>query len=233
MSPLFARPDLSPTLMYFDNMGAGSAAGAAQGVIAFGTNSLVIQPIAPYNELFPGDMIVSTAMLNISHAALTATLSSSAFSSSFMIGVYTRVNSTQLSLVNSVNTSITKAAATANTTLFSGGGARWLTIHSSQWSAPPVFSEERYWFAVLAKTSGLYVPASSVGQYMLHSLQRFGTFGSSNVTATSMKHFPFMGVLSASTTAIPATLAESQINAVQASAGWIPHIVFNNRESVL
>lgn len=235
MSPAWGRPDASPALDYFDNMGAMAAAGGvAVSSATLAYNTLVVQPLTPFNEVFPGNMTVSTMMLDLSHSALTATASSSAFSSSFMLGVYTMANSTLLSLLNSVSSALTRAAATANTSVFSGGGARWLTFHSSQWSAPPIFTTGRYWCGALVRSSNFNVPGSSIGQYLLNSAQRQGTFGTSNVTATSMAWQPFMGIWSASQTVLPVSIAASGLNKVNASwANFIPHLAFNNVRSAL
>lgn len=223
-------------ISYFDNMGAGTNATAAQGVQAYAPRSVVLQPLTPYNEVFPGVMTVSTMMLNMSWASFTNTnsaASTGAYSSSFQVGVYTMVNSTQLTLINSANSSFTKAAASANSTLYSGAGPRWVTFDQSLWSSTPVFTPGRYWFGVNMNTSSNSIPGSSVGQWMFGTNQRFGTFGSSNVTATSMKHFPFLGVLSNSTSGMPGSIAASAVMGVQASAGWVPHVVFNNRASAI
>lgn len=219
-----------PSVSYFDNMGGGNSAQAVTSTTAT-YNTLNLFPLSPFNELFPGEMTVSTLMFNISHSALTATASSSAFTSSILMGLYTMSNSTRLDLVNSVAVTFSKAANAGNTTLFSGGGARWFTAHSSQWSSTPTLSQGRYWVGVICRSSNFNVPMSSIGQFMLNTVQRMGTFGTSAVTNTGMGWFPFMGIWSASQSALPASVAASGVNQASVAANWIPHIVFNNRAS--
>jgi hypothetical protein len=221
-----ASVNAGPALSYFDNaLAAGSAPQVTQ---APQFNTLGIFPMNPANEIFPGNMTVSTMMLGVSHPALTATLSSSAFTSSIMWGIYTLANSTLLSLLNSGSSALTKAAATANTTLFSGGGARWVTFTSGNWSSSPVFTPGQYWMASLIRSAGLNVPGGFEGGSFLSSGQRQGTFGTSAATNTGMGWFPFMGLLSASTAAIPATIAAASVNQATAGANFVPHVVFNN-----
>jgi hypothetical protein len=215
-----------PALNYFDNaLAAGSAPMAAQS-IAY--NTLSIFPMNPANEIFPGVMTVQTMMWGLIASQLTTTVASTAFSSSFMWGIYTLVNSTQLSLLNSGNSSFTKAANTGNSSLYSGAGARWLTFHSSLWSSSPVFTGGEYWMGVIIKSSSTNFTASLEGASMLSSGQRQGTFGTSNVTNTGMGWFPFMGIWSVSQTTPPVSIAASGVNQAAAGANFVPHIVFNN-----
>lgn len=220
-----ASINVEPNLTYFDNAlaaGGGISAQAPQ------YNTLGIFPFNPANEVFPGYMTVSTMLWNISHASLTATASSSAFTSSFMWGIYTLVNSTQLSLLNSGSSALTKAAATANTSLFSGGGARWVTFSSGNWSTTPVFTPGQYFMATLVRSSNLNVPASFHGASFQSSGQRQGTFGTSAATNTGLGWYPFMGVLNASTAAIPGSISAGSINQAVSGANFVPNVIFNN-----
>ena len=64
---------------------------------------LLVQPISPSNELFPMNITVTRADLNFSGSATTSSTNlSQAFTSSFMLGFYTRSNSTRIDLMNSV-----------------------------------------------------------------------------------------------------------------------------------
>jgi hypothetical protein len=162
--PLFGRPDTAPIVNYFDNAGGNTAPVALASTTAV-YNTLNLFPLTPYNEIFPGNMTVSTLMFNISHVSLTATASSSSFTSSILLGIYTMSNSTRLDMINSVPVTFSKAANAGNSSLFSGGGARWFTAHSSQWSASPTLTQGRYWAGVIVRSSNFNVPALSLGQY--------------------------------------------------------------------
>jgi hypothetical protein len=210
-----------PPIDYFDNMGgAGGASGITQTAMTF--NTLLLQPLTPFNELFPGKMTASTAMLQFS---VNATASSS-HSSTVGVGIYTRVNETQLSLLNSVATSWAQGAATNQTASYHG--QRWLTIHSSQWSAQPVFNQSMYWMGLFVRSSNASHTGSFVGQVLQNSVQRSGSIMSSVATNTQLAHYPFMGIHSVSQTAFPATVAHSDINKAHALAPFVPNIVFNN-----
>jgi phosphoheptose isomerase len=210
-----------PPIDYFDNMGgAGGASGITQTAMTF--NTLLLQPLTPFNELFPGKMTASTAMLQFS---VSATASSS-HSSTVGVGIYTRVNETQLSLLNSVATSWAQGAATNQTASYNG--QRWLTIHSSQWSAQPVFNQSMYWMGLFVRSSNASHTGSFVGQVLQNSVQRSGSIMSSVATNTQLAHYPFMGIHSVSQTAFPATIAHSDINKAHALAPFVPNIVFNN-----
>jgi hypothetical protein len=228
--PLFGRPDTAPIVNYFDNAGGNTAPVALASTTAV-YNTLNLFPLTPYNEIFPGNMTVSTLMFNISHVSLTATASSSSFTSSILLGIYTMSNSTRLDMINSVPVTFSKAANAGNSSLFSGGGARGFTAHSSQWSASPTLTQGRYWAGVIVRSSNFNVPALSLGQYALHTAQRQGTFGTSGVTNTGIGWFPFMGLWSVSQTVLPASIAASGVNQAVSLGNFIPHIVFNNRAS--
>jgi hypothetical protein len=168
-------------------------------------------------------MTANTAMLQFS---ISATASSS-HSSTVGLGIYTRVNETQLSLLNSVATSWAQAAATNQTASYHG--QRWLTIHSSQWSAQPVFDERsQYWFALRVRSSNASHTGSFVGQFLQNQVQRSGSIMSSVATNTQLAHYPFMGIHSVSQTALPVSIAHSDINKNHALANFIPNVVFNN-----
>jgi hypothetical protein len=213
--PLFGRPDTAPIVNYFDNAGGNTAPVALASTTAV-YNTLNLFPLTPYNEIFPGNMTVSTLMFNISHVSLTATASSSSFTSSILLGIYTMSNSTRLDMINSVPVTFSKAANAA---------------HSSQWSASPTLTQGRYWAGVIVRSSNFNVPALSLGQYALHTAQRQGTFGTSGVTNTGIGWFPFMGLWSVSQTVLPASIAASGVNQAVSLGNFIPHIVFNNRAS--
>ena len=194
---------------------------------------LLVQPISPSNELFPMNITVTRADLNFSGSATTSSTNlSQAFTSSFMLGFYTRSNSTRIDLLNSVLLSTAAGASTAN---YSRAlGARYLSMHSSLFSSLPVFTEGgRYWFAQLIRTAGAIYTSNSYlmqfGMYQGATSQRSGQLGAAASSGTSYNAwYPFMGVHSLTThTALPASLAHSDLNKASSLANWIPHLMLN------
>lgn len=194
---------------------------------------LIVQPVSPSNELFPMNISVTRMDLNFSGSATTSSSNiSAAFTSSFMLGFYTRVNSTQLSLFNSVLLSTAAGASTAN---YSRAlGARYLSMHSSLFSSSPVFTEGgRYWFAQLIRTSGAIYTSNSYlmqfGMYQGATAQRSGQLGAASSGNTSFNAwYPFMGVHSLTThTALPVSLGHTDLNKASSLANWIPHLLMN------
>lgn len=216
------------TGLYFDNMVPQNSLQA----ITYTTVStamfgrVIIQPLTPANELFPFNITADTLRLGFSNSGSSNI--SQAFTSSWFLGIYTRVNSTQLSLVNSVSTSYGLAANNANSGSFLG--ARWLSFQSSQWSSAPHFGPVRYFFAFLARTSGAaYASISLAGMHLGQSNQRSGYMATAASSNTSHNAWhPFMGVHSLTThTAMPTAIANSEINKATAYANFIPQVIFD------
>jgi len=194
---------------------------------------MIIQPMSPANEQFPFDISATQANLNFSGGSTSTSVMSGAFSSSFLLGFYTRANATQLSLLNSCSAAITGAANNANSSLFNG--ARYLSFHSSQFSSPPNFDGgNRYFFAQIIRTSGsMYAGTAVLQQYGMHignSIQRSGQLGvAASSNATYNAWYPFMGVHSLTThTAFPVSIAHSDISKASAYANFIPHLMLLN-----
>jgi hypothetical protein len=215
--------------LYFDNMFQQNS---VQGITYTSVSTqmigrLLLQPLAPGNELFPYDMTASTMLLGFSNGG-TSTMSA-AHSSSWHVGVYARVNSTQLSLINSASTSYGLAANASNSASYSG--ARWLSIHSTQWSSEPVFVQgSRYFFGLIARSGGAtYNSVSLAGMHLGQSVQRQGMMAAAASSNTSYNAWhPFMGVHATTTfTAMPATVANSQINKASQYANFIPQVIFD------
>lgn len=199
--------------------------------LAIPFKSMLVQPLSPIEGYgFPGDMTISTLMMNMS-GSQTATSAASAWSSSFSssvsFGVYWLANSSQLTLVNSASTSWSAPANSQNSTIWAG--PRFLTFHSSQWSTTPVLSYgERYWYGVIHNSSNFSnMGPSWLGQYVGASTQRSGTIGVSQAVNTSQGMVPFLGIYSASLSSMPGSIANSQINKVNASAGFAPAVILN------
>jgi hypothetical protein len=213
--------------------------GMALGSTSLNTNvaggRLLIQPMSPANELFPFNISATRADLDFWGGKTTSSANwSAAFSSTFFLGFYTRVNSTQLSIVNSVSKSFTGPLSSQNSSMFVG--PRFLSFHSSAFSSAPNFTEGgRYWFAQLVRTSGaIYTETGTVGNFQLGmyqggSTQRSGQIGVGPSSGTSSNAwYPFMGVHSLTThTSLPGTLGNSDINKASTNANFIPHLMLN------
>ncbi len=214
---------------YFDNM----LQQVSQPALAFSSIStgmahrLLLQPLAPGNELFPYAMTASTMLMGFSNSGSSAV--SGAHSSSWYVGIYTRVNSTQLSLLNSVSTSYGMAANVGNSASYMG--ARWLSFHSSQWSSAPGFAQgSRYFFGVMARTAGvMYASVSFAGMHLGNSVQRSGQMAAAASSNTSFNAWhPFMGVHSLTThTAMPVSIANADINKASVYANFVPQVIFD------
>ncbi len=212
----------SPTLtVWANNFGSGS--GAVQGTANM---SLLVFPLSPAPGMFPGIMTASTLLLGMS-GNLTATASSSSHSFSVSLGLYTLANSTQLSLMNSASTTFgTGAGATGNSSMYHG--PRQLSFHSSQWSVVPALSQTQYWIGLWMRSSNLAVPMSVSGfRWMGPSFS--GLLGVGNTDSSASRPFPGMGVFSGTfSSAMPGSIAFSQLRQADANAAVIPTIVIRN-----
>jgi hypothetical protein len=216
-------------LSYYDNMVPnGLASPLTQQAISY--NTLILSPLDPSNEMFAGNMTVSTMLMQMSQSAQTTATASTAYSSTIDIGIYTRPNGTALSLANSARSSWAAAANTSASRMVHG--LRWLSIHSSQWSSSPAFTAGRYYVGVLMRSAGTSHNASAMGQVHMGSNLRSGTVNVSASTGnTGMGAFPLMGLLSVSTASLPASVAASAVNQAVVGAGFIPALAFNNLTS--
>ena len=153
---------------------------------------------------------------------------SSSHTVSVSIGIYSD-NASNLTLINSASTSWALGAATGNTSNYHG--PRWLSFVSSQWSSAPNFAQGgEYVFGIRFSTSNYAPPLSYFGQNYMLSNQRSGFIGTSIATATTLGQGNYWnGVIN--TTALPSSIAASQVNRNNASAIFIPHIILNNRYS--
>jgi len=174
--------------------------------------SLYIFPLAPQGPM-PFNITASTLMMEMS-GSITATANSSSHSFTVSLGIYTANNSTQLGLLNSASSSWAFGAATSNSALYHG--VRFLTFHSSLFSAPVSFVKgSNYWFAYWVQSSNYAVSwVFAHGTNLAPGQARSGTLGSSIVTSSRMNMLPFGPCLySASfTTALPTALAQSNMS---------------------
>ncbi len=199
--------------------------------IATSNGTFFLFPLVPFTQmLFPGNMTVSTALLDFSCSDSNA---SQSFTHSWKIGIYT-INGATLSILNSVAVTWGSNQNSANTSLFSG--QRFLTIHSSAWSSSPVFSRTMYYVGMVGNTSGNSVDFSIEGYNILGEEGiRSGTIGVGNTTGnTSMGWAPWVGVSASSrniTAGLPTNIQLSQLVKTGALYGFVPYTQFNNISS--
>lgn len=225
------RVDISvasvPTLSRWHNMAPGGATASIHTMLGTNNATINVFPLVPIEDLFPGNMTVSTVLFNLS----LASANTSAQSWTFSFGVYTEANSTALSMLYQATTAVANAAATNNTTGWHG--IRFLSMHSSLFSnsagvaTTPSFVEGSvYYGAYVMKSGGQTKGASLIGQSFHSSDARSGTLGVAAANATSLLHVPWNGVYSSGS--LPTGITKSSINAQNASSPFVPYILFEN-----
>jgi hypothetical protein len=208
-------------LNFWDNMVPGAST-----TFQLSDAGFHVFPLNPANAGFPGYMSVSSVFFDMSGTVSTA----ASFTRSMSFGVYTLVNSTQLSRLYSASTSWGTNAANMNIN-DSMGGRRWVTLHSSQFDAAPNFHEgSDYYMAVWNRSSSGSQTFAFQGQLLPYATGvRSGFMSVGSATNTTLGQYPFLGVYSVSfSTAMPAALAASDINKSVATAISLPRIIFNN-----
>ena len=110
------------------------------------------------------------------------------------------------------------------------GGRRWITIHSSAFNMPPTWPPNDYFLALWERSSSGSQTVTYQGQLLPYATGvRSGIMGAASSTNTTLAHYPFLGNYSVSfSTAMPNTLAASDVNASNATAVSLPRIIFNN-----
>ena len=210
-----------PILSKWDNI-LDVAEEAAVTALAVESRTFWLVDMNPYNQVFPGNMTVSTAFLDV---AATAN-SSGSNAHTWQVGIYTR-NASTLSLLNSVSTTWSFSANTSNTQLFSG--TRFVPIQSSQWSLAPTFSQTQYYMGFLASSAGAIIGMSMIGHQILPNAQRSGTIGVSTATGnTSMGWVPYVGVSTVTRSNLPTSVQLSELVKSGSFYAFIPHMVFFN-----
>lgn len=203
-------------------------------------NTFVLIPLDPKNDnIFPGNMTVSTLYMNQLGMGGTATGTFNSFTSTFRLGIYTR-NGSSLSLLNSASSTFGNSDTTATTisALYNAGvaGGRYLTFDASLFSASLTFSQTEYYLGYLFHTSGFGAGFQwTDGFKFLSSGIRSGTFGNSITSGnTSMGWYPFIGESTgslASTDPLPNSIQLSELNKNTIVAAYFPGIIFNNVSS--
>lgn len=197
--------------------------------IATSNGTFWLVPLTPA-EIFPGNMTVSTALLNFS---ITDAAVDNAHTMTWRLGIYT-INGVSLSLLNSA--SVTWGVNNGQSSLVSG--ERFATIHSSAWSSQPSFSQTKYYIGLIghSDTGGDNPNYRLFGYRILESANvRSGTLGIGLTSGnTSMGVVPWIGLSNASrasNAALPTNIQLSQLSKIGNLYGFIPHIQFNNISS--
>jgi len=191
-------------------------------------DSLFFFPLDIGNNIFAGNMTVETVLLGMTN---NYTQSSKPFTSSFLFGLYT-VNGTQLSLINSISTTWGVSQQGTQTVPVQSSlyqGKRFLTMNSSLASAQLSMRQSLYYGAWLFRSSSNSNNASLYGAVFLESGVRSGTMGVGTTTGqTIWGGMPFHGVYSASTSALPESIANEDLRKTEVIAYFVPHLIFNN-----
>jgi hypothetical protein len=217
----------APTLSIWDNLPMPAISGSIQLTnIAQSNGTLWLFPLHQMNVgYFPGNMSVSTVMIQMSNNSSSNNTAAQTQRISFII--YTRANATSLNTIFSASTSWTNAATSQSSLIH---GIRWLTFNSSQFNVQPTFSQTEYYGGLLMFSSGASRSMAWFGARAGHSVNLSGTVGAASASANSRGDIPWLGFRSASfTTAVPSGLALSDV--VHTGSGFgmaIPHVVFNN-----
>jgi hypothetical protein len=211
----------------------GSGAMGAISNFTGSVSSLFVAPMHGFGHLFPYDITANTCFFpDVSISGSTATMSI-AFTSRWLLGIYT-LNASTLSLLNSASVTFGFAGAATNNSTGYAGGFRYGTFPSGNWSSSPVFRYgSRYWLAWLWSSSGaLNQSGSMAGAFMFSTGQRSGLLGASNLTATSNGAAPFYGIYTAQTAALPSSIGSNQLQKTASVAGFVPHFVMANNASL-
>lgn len=223
--PGMTRYDNFPGFGTVSNAGTHSAgstnhSSAAYAPLGTVNGSMQLFPLAPVNDVFPGNMSASTIFFDM--LGLGSSANSAAQTLRYSVGIYTLAGASTLSLLNSGSTSITAAATTNQSTLWNG--ARYLTMGSAQFSASLTFSQTSYWVGIIfsssAATQSLYYHGAYFGN---QGDARSGTMGVSGTTNNSRDWMPWAGVVA--TAALPTSIHISGVTKTGVSGGFVPHVV--------
>jgi hypothetical protein len=226
------------SINYWNNIAPDTSAGAQTNNLTASSRSLFMFPLDPVNEVFPGNITASTARLLVSVGTPGSTSQvTGVHTFGISLGVYqisaTNSQST-LSLLNSVGYTFTNTTISSSAWANSYQGIRWLSFHSSAWSASPTFSAGgRYLGALLFSWSGItHSTLAPYGQFVIQTFNASGDFGAASVTNTSRGFRAYAGIYTATTVAFPASVHVSQLNKQASNANWMPYIEFDALNSV-
>lgn len=191
-----------PTLNWYLNGGQGSQ--LVDNNLGGLTASLWL---SPFGDTLAGNITANTMEFLINGGGFTSTQSTASYSWAVRGGVYTRANSTQLSLVNSFlasSSATTESFATRNSLI---AGVRWLTLGTARWSSSPVFSAGvNYWIGLVNQSAGaVNVPSAFQAQRYMQGVQAYsGDLGVLHGGSSQFGIVPFCGGVN--TTGIPTTI---------------------------
>jgi len=223
---------------WFDNLAgwdpslSGSSGFGSMSNFTASASTFFVAPLHGYG-LMPFDITAGTCFFpDMSISGSTATMSA-AFTSQWMLGVYT-LSGSSLSLLNSASYTFGFAAAATNNSTGFAGGNRYGTFGTTAWSSNPVFKQgSRYWLAWMWSSSGALNQTGVMnGNWFFGTGQRSGFIGASSLTGTTNGAAPFCGVYSAALVAPPAVIGSSQLVKTASIAGFSPHIMFANNASL-
>ena len=193
----------------------------AQSGLATVQASFSVFPLVADGGNFQHNMLANTIAMAISYNFTNTSGNPTAvWSSSYRIGVYTRTGAT-LSLLNSASGTWGNTAATSNASnIFNG--IRLLSIASSQWSSAPYLLDGQEYHVAIQFLSAATTTALSVMQAIASALSTVGSFGllgAATLSGTAFHPFsPFLGLFSATTTAVPGSIGQNQITGVSSNA---------------
>lgn len=193
----------------------------AQSGVATQQASFSVFPLMEDGSPVDVNMVASTMAFALSYNFTNTSGNPTAvWSSSYRIGVFTRTGST-LSLLNSASGTWGNTAATSNaSTRFNG--IRLLTIDATQWSSTPYFLAGREYHIGIQFLSAASTTALSMMQAMASAVSTVGSYGflgSATSTGTGFHPFsPFLGLFSATTNAVPGSMAISHVVGISSNA---------------
>jgi hypothetical protein len=200
------------------------------------TRSLFVFPFHPYDGVFPADITASTMRILMSVSYTTTATNVAALTMSAGLAIYRisgSASASTLSLLNSASWSFGSANTMASTAVSNSiSGIRWATIHSSQWSSSPIFTEGGVYVGAWFSSTG----GPALGSWALygasHSTMNIaGAIGAASVSNTTAGLPYWAGVYSATTAAFPASIHLNQLNRQVAMAAFVPLIEIDQNVS--
>lgn len=197
------------------------------------TRSHFVFPLHPYDAVFPANITASTVRMLMSLSYATTGVNVAALTLSAALGIYKvsgLASQATLSLVNSASWSWGTNGAIASVDVSNSlSGVRWMTIHSTQWSSSPVFTEGGvYYGAFFSSTAGPTLGSWALfGASVLSTMNISGVMSSASVTNTSAGILVWGGIFSATSAALRASIGVSQLNRQNAMANFVPLIEFD------
>ncbi len=180
------------------------------GANGYGFSNMTRMAFWPLNLFrpMPGAMTFNTLGIGVFGATNVTTVDSHSLSVS--VGLYQLSNATRISLINSVSWS-TGLAASASSYQELYGSSRYITIDSSAWSAAPAVSAGgSYWMGMFIGSAG--TPPSTVSLVGVNPngfVSQFG--GPVGASATSKNFLPWLGMYTATTSAVPASVSFGEV----------------------